>query len=102
MRSGSDWRTRSDRTSRSGVGVLVLTRWHSGLASGRTPAGPQARAQDVRLAALRPGCRYLLAVCQSCLAMISSAKANASNNTVLRGSLSNKRRGLGFQGARSG
>lgn len=44
QRSGNFWRTHSDPTCRSGVGVLVLTRWHSCLAYDRTPAVPLVRA----------------------------------------------------------
>ena len=39
------------RVSRSlGCGVFELTRWHTCLSPCRTPAGPQVRAQGVRLA----------------------------------------------------
>ena len=42
------------RVSRSlGCGVFELTRWRSRLSTDRTPAGPQARAQGVRLASRR-------------------------------------------------
>ena len=74
-----------------GSAFFVLTRWHTDLAPGRTPAGPQARAQGVRLASLRSGCRFVdatLSAAQAHVSIIWQANASASNSTVLRGSLS--------------
>jgi hypothetical protein len=52
------------RASRSlGCGAFELTRWHSCLSTGRTPAGPQARAQGVRLASRRARVPLLMPRC---------------------------------------
>jgi hypothetical protein len=72
-------RTLSRALRSLGCGFFLLTRWHSRLSTGRTPAGPQARAQGVRPASRRArvpfSCR--VAAWERLIASVSLLRGNA-------------------------
>jgi hypothetical protein len=57
----------------------VLTRWHACVAHGRTPAGPQARAQDVRLASRLARVPFLFGRYAALIALDGECRASAAH-----------------------